>query len=558
MQDSTTKIASGTSSRLTDMIRATTKAVEANRDTINALNVFPVPDGDTGTNMLLTLRSVVEDLPANSTESANNVSKTLARSALLGARGNSGLILAQYFKGLAEAIGDATELTGKHLARSIRIASDNSYKALPNPVEGTMLTVYRECAEVAEASAARNDSLISVLEDVAAESLASVRRTPELLPVLKEAEVVDSGGFGFAVMLDGALRALRGEQPVGRVLDVPMPEGKTFSGSVKADFIDASEEIDWGYCTVFAIQADNLDLDKIRDHMDRIGRSPIVDGTEDIAKVHVHMENPGEALTAGISYGQLSNIEIANMDDQAADWAADRREDDRPIGKTPAATPVDIAVVAVAAGDGLNDLIISTGMGTASVVEGGDTMNPSVADLLAAVEAAPSEQVILLPNNKNVLPAAKEVPGLSSKDVRVIATRSVQTGVAALLEFNTTQSLDDNESAMNEVVGEVGDGRVCLASRDVTVHGHEIRKGMAFATFNDDIVAVGREPLFVLSKLITEHAADAEIITVYTGESLTPDEVSTATETLENKFSDIEIEVVYGGQPHYEYLIAVE
>jgi len=558
MQDSTTKIASGTSSRLTDMIRATTKAVEANRDTINALNVFPVPDGDTGTNMLLTLRSIVEDLPANSTESANNVSKTLARSALLGARGNSGLILAQYFKGLAEAIGDATELTGKHLARSIRIASDNSYKALPNPVEGTMLTVYRECAEVAEASAARNDSLISVLEDVAAESLASVRRTPELLPVLKEAEVVDSGGFGFAVMLDGALRALCGEQPVGRILDVPMPEGKTFSGSVKADFVDASEEIDWGYCTVFAIQADNLDLDKIRDHMDRIGRSPIVDGTEDIAKVHVHMENPGEALTAGISYGQLSNIEIANMDDQAADWAADRREDDRPISETPAATPVDIAVVAVVAGDGLTDLIISTGMGTASIVEGGDTMNPSVSDLLAAVEAAPSDQVILLPNNKNVVPAAKEVPGLSSKDVRVISTRSVQTGVAALLEFNATQSLDDNESAMNEVLGEIGDGRVCLASRDVTVHGHEIRKGMAFATFNDDIVAVGQEPLLVLDKLITKHAADAEIITVYTRETLTPEQVSTATETLENKFSDIEIEVVYGGQPHYEYLIAVE
>jgi len=421
-----------------------------------------------------------------------------------------------------------------------------------------MLTVYRECAEVAEASAARNDSLISVLEDVAAESLASVRRTPELLPVLKEAEVVDSGGFGFAVMLDGALRALCGEQPVGRILDVPMPEGKTFSGSVKADFVDASEEIDWGYCTVFAIQADNLDLDKIRDHMDRIGRSPIVDGTEDIAKVHVHMENPGEALTAGISYGQLSNIEIANMDDQAADWAADRREDDRPISETPAATPVDIAVVAVVAGDGLTDLIISTGMGTASIVEGGDTMNPSVSDLLAAVEAAPSDQVILLPNNKNVVPAAKEVPGLSSKDVRVISTRSVQTGVAALLEFNATQSLDDNESAMNEVLGEIGDGRVCLASRDVTVHGHEIRKGMAFATFNDDIVAVGQEPLLVLDKLITKHAADAEIITVYTRETLTPEQVSTATETLENKFSDIEIEVVYGGQPHYEYLIAVE
>ena len=557
MQNSTTKIASGTSSRLTDMIRATTKAVEANRDTINALNVFPVPDGDTGTNMLLTLRSVVDDLPANSTESANNVSKSLARSALLGARGNSGLILAQYFKGLAEAIGDATELTGEHFARSIRIASNNSYKALPNPVEGTMLTVYRECAEVAEASAARNDSLTSVLEDVAAEAIASVRRTPELLPVLKEAEVVDSGGFGFAVMLDGALRALRGEQPVGRVLDVPMPEGKTFSGSVKADFVDASEEIDWGYCTVFAIQADELDLDKIRDHMDQLGRSPIVDGTDGIAKVHVHMEDPGEALSAGVSYGQLSNIEIANMDDQAAGWAADRREDDKPAVKTPV-EPVEIAVVAVAAGDGLTDLIVSAGMGATSVVEGGDTMNPSVSDLLAAVEAAPSDQVILLPNNKNVVPAAKEVPGLSSKDVRVISTRSVQTGVAALLEFNTSQSLDDNESAMNEVVGEVGDGRVCLASRDVTVYGHEIRKGMAFATFDDDIVAVGREPLFVLEKLIAGQAVDAEIITVYTGESLTPEQVSTATQSLEDKFSEIEIEVVYGGQPHYEYLIAVE
>ena len=185
-------------------------------------------------------------------------------------------------------------------------------------------------------------------------------------------------------------------------------------------------------------------------------------------------------------------------------------------------------------------------------------MNPSVSDLLAAVEAAPSDKVILLPNNKNVLPAAKEVPAPSSKDVRVIATRSVQTGIAALLEFNIAVSLDDNESAMSEVVGEVGDGRVCRASRDVTVHGHEIRKGMAFATFEDDIVAVEQDPLVVLNKMITDHAADAEIITVYTGESLTPEEVAEATESLEAKFADIEIEVVYGGQPHYEFLVAVE
>ncbi|MEE8045331.1 MAG: DAK2 domain-containing protein, partial [Dehalococcoidia bacterium] len=513
-QNSTSVIQSASSARLTGMIRATTKAIEANRDTINALNVFPVPDGDTGTNMLLTLRSIVEDLPSDSSESANDVSKKIARAALLGARGNSGLILAQYFKGLAEAIGDDTELTGVHFAQSIRIAATNSYKALPNPVEGTMLTVYRECADEAEKSVVRNDSLESVMADVAAEALASVRRTPDLLPVLAEAEVVDSGGFGFAVMLDGALRALRGEEPVGRVLEVPMPEGKKFSGSVKADFVDASEEIDSGYCTVFAIQADNLDLAKIRKHMDGIGRSPIVDGTDDIAKVHVHMEDPGEALSAGISYGQISNIEIANMDEQAAEWAADRRGSSD-NGSPASAEPVEIAVVAVAAGDGLTDLINSAGMGATSVVEGGDTMNPSVSDLLQAVEAAPSQQVILLPNNKNVVPAAKEVPALSEKDVRVVATRSVQTGVSALLAFNLSASLDDNEEAMNEVVGEVGDGRVCRASRDVTVHGHEIRKGMAFATFDDEIIAVGRDPLFVLTKLIDMQSDDAEIITVY-------------------------------------------
>ncbi|MBT3994224.1 MAG: DAK2 domain-containing protein [Chloroflexi bacterium] len=559
MPRSETRIPSGTSSRLTDMIRATTKAVEANRDTINALNVFPVPDGDTGTNMLLTLRSIVEALPTNSSESANSVSKSIARSALLGARGNSGLILAQYFKGLAQAIGDDTELTGEHFARSIRIASDSAYNALPNPVEGTMLTVYRECADVAEQAAVRNEELVSVLEAVAKEAIDSVRRTPDLLPVLAEAEVVDSGGFGFAVMLDGALRALRGEEPVGRIVVVPMPDGKNFTGSVKADFVDASEEIEWGYCTVFAIQAESLDIEIIRNHMAEIGRSPIVDGNaaEGIAKVHVHMEDPGSALSAGISYGELSNIEIANMDEQASDWASARRGSGSEIEATPA-TPVEIAVVAVAAGDGLNDLIISTGMGVTSVLEGGDTMNPSVADLLAAVEAAPSDQVILLPNNKNVLPAALEVPGLSSKDVRVIPTRSVQTGIAALLEFSTTLNLDDNESAMTTVVSDVGDGRVCKASRDVTVYGHDIKKGMAFATFDDKIVAVGREPLFVLTKMIEEHASQAEIITIYTGESLSQEQVDTTTESLSTKFENIEIEVVYGGQPHYEYLIAVE
>ena len=212
------------------MIRASAMALEANRDTINALNVFPVPDGDTGTNMLLTLRSVIDGMPNDTSQSANDVAKMIARSALLGARGNSGLILAQYFKGLSEAIGEEPELTGEHFAKSIRYASDAAYKALPNPVEGTMLTVYRECAEIAEAAAAKNPDLERVVTIVAEEALKSVQRTPGLLPILAEAEVVDSGGFGFAVMVDGALRSLKGEEPFGREIQVPLQKGTDFTG----------------------------------------------------------------------------------------------------------------------------------------------------------------------------------------------------------------------------------------------------------------------------------------------------------------------------------------
>lgn len=545
---------------LVEMIRATASAVEANRDTINALNVFPVPDGDTGTNMMLTLRSVVDDLGDDSSGTIGDIAKKMARSALLGARGNSGLILAQFFKGLSESLGTSDGeplLRGTSFARSLRIAATNSYKAIPNPVEGTMLTVYRECADVAEASAAQNGSFENVLAAVAASSLETVRRTPQLLPVLAEAEVVDSGGFGFAVMLDGALRSLHGNEPAGRVVEVPMPGGTKFSGTVKADFVDASEEIDWGYCTVFAIQSESIDLDKLRAHMDQLGRSPIVDGTDGIAKVHVHMEDPGKALSAGLGYGQISNIEIVNMDEQTAGWASARRNS-AGRRRVPTLAAPKIAVVAVAAGDGLTDLIISAGLGATSVVEGGDTMNPSVADLLAAVNAAPSNKVILLPNNKNVVAAAQQVPDLTGKDVRVVPTRSVQTGVAALLAFSMDLSLDENAEAMNDVAGEVGEGRVCRASRDVTIYGREIKAGMAFATFDDVIVTVGRDPLFVLVKLIEECSDGAEIVTVYTGESLSPEQVTTTTETLEDKFADIEIEVVWGGQPHYDYLIAVE
>lgn len=557
MQQSTEKTSSADTPVLIEMVRGAALALEVNRDTINALNVFPVPDGDTGTNMLLTLRSVVNDLDRVSSGSIDHIATTMSQSALLAARGNSGLILAQFFRGMSEALDGESVLDARTLARSLRIAATRSYKVLPNPVEGTMLTVYRECAELAEQSALDHRSLENVLSEVTAGSLDTVRRSPELLPVLAEAEVVDSGAFGFAVILDGALRTLTGEDPVGRVIEVPMPKGARFSGSVKADFVDESEEIEWGYCTVFTIQSNDLNIDQIRSHMNRIGLSPIVDGARGIAKVHVHMEDPGEALTAGLKYGELSHVEIENMDKQTAGWVSDRR--DSATNSSPhKADPVSIAVVAVALGEGLNELIISAGLGATSVISGGDTMNPSVADLLAAVEAAPSDQVILLPNNKNIVPAAIQVDPMTKKDVRIVPAHSVQAGVAALLAFNLDLSLDENEEAMLKILDEVGEGKVCRASRDISIDGREIRKGMIFATFNEEIVASGHDPLLVLIELIKNHSDGAEIVTVYTGEDVTPENSSAAATRLTEIFENIEIEVVGGGQPHYYYLVAIE
>ena len=243
-----------------------------------------------------------------------------------------------------------------------------------------------------------------------------------------------------------------------------------------------------------------------------------------------------------------------NMDTQASDWAANRREDT----SSEDTNLLPVAVVAVAVGAGLKDLIISAGMGATSVLEGGDTMNPSVSDLLAAVEAAPSENVILLPNNKNIIPAALEVPTLTNKDVRVIQTLSIQTGVAALLEFNNTHDINENQQAMNSVLSEIGDGRVCIATRDANVYGNKIKKGMAFATFNEEIIAVGSEPFSVLTELIEAKGEDAEIITIYTGDSIEKDGIESTDKLLRNKFGDLEIEVIYGGQPHYDFLVAVE
>lgn len=541
---------------LRDLVRAATLALEINQDTINALNVFPVPDGDTGTNMVLTMRSVRDELEGHTESNPSITSARMARAALLGARGNSGLILAQFFKGLAESLADGYEVSGAGFARALRIASDTAYKAVPQPKEGTMLTVFRECADAAEAAVQETPGLEPVMAASVEQAMDTVRRTPEMLDVLKNAGVVDSGGYGFAIMLTGGLEVLRDKSDGAIRIDPPgMDSASLGAVSIKQEFLEGVEEEAWGYCTVFAIQGNDLDADIVRDEMEKIGRSPVVAGSGAVVKVHVHMEDPGEALSAGLRYGTLSNIDISNMDEQASQWATDRSsetDDDEPT------EPVETAVVAVVIGDGFTKLFKNAGLNAVINVRGGDTMNPSSAELLEAVERAPSDSVVLLPNNKNIIGVAEQVPGLTEKNVTVVRSRSMQAGLAALLEFSPDRPIAQNTDSMNEGLSLIRYGSVCRAIRDALLDGVAVSRGQFMGALDERLVSAGDNYMDVLKDMLKDQVDEESLITLYTGAGITTEEANQVVDELRKLIGDAELEALHGGQPDYEFLIAIE
>src|SRR5581483_4998047 len=499
-------------------------AIEASRRRIDDLNVYPVPDGDTGTNLTLTVRAVDEALAKDGAEDRAGLAKEIARAALMGARGNSGVILSQIVRGATDVLAERDDLAGV-----FRSASDAAYRAVRKPVEGTMLTAIRSMADAAE----HGGDLATIL----ARGDDTVAQTREMLPVLKEAGVVDAGAAGLVEIVRGLHAALTGEAP-------PPPLERGDKIGLDAIHHDLSR---YRYCTVFVVEGDSLDADELESELERLGDSLLVVGDSTALKVHVHTDDPGRALSLGVARGAVAGVEIANMHAQT------HEREERLLHAVPEQGDA-CAVVAVAAGAGNRTLFESLG---ARVVDGGRTMNPATSDLLAAIEAAPAAEAIVLPNNSNVIMSAEQAAEHASKRTRVVATRSLQAGLAALVAFDAAQGADANLAAMEEAVAAVATGAVTVASRDVQLNGVAVRKGKWLGLADGEPVA-GGETFDEVARAVLLHLLEEprDVLTLLTGEETpTLDEL---VEEIRSTHPDLELDVLEGGQPHYPLLLAAE
>jgi DAK2 domain fusion protein YloV len=532
---------------LKDMFASGTAWLEKSAPDINAINVFPVPDGDTGTNMLLTMQFALGEAKSNSDNQASSVAKSLAHGSLMGARGNSGVILSQFFRGLAKGLEGKAHFDGGDFARALAGASRAAYKGIVNPVEGTILTVLKDASKAAQEAVKDGDALVSVLDAAVKSAEESVARTPSLLPVLRDAGVVDAGGQGLYVLLDGALQFLKGESYKIQYRKPRLVVAET-ALVPRAAQRPTQLETPHGYCTNFVLEGQNFDLDKIEKGLKKKGQSLIVTGDDTLVRVHIHSFEPSEILKYATKLGKLHEITINNMDDQYAEFIKMQRE------RMPS---VDIAMVTVATGDGFFELLNS--LGNIIIVPGGQTMNPSVNELWQAVESAPSDNIILLPNNKNIVSAASQVESLTSKKVKVIPTRNIPQGIAAFLAFGYDLNLEQNAKAMEKAINKVKAIEVTRAMREARLNGLEIKKGQFIAILNDeDLIAKADKAGDVILEALGKAGAEkAGIVTIYYGEEIQGAEAEEIAQEIRDRYHT-EVEVVYGGQPHYDYIISLE
>jgi uncharacterized protein len=519
--------------------RAAEASLEANRARLDDLNVYPVPDGDTGTNMLLTARAVVEALEAAEASGRPELAELVAHAALLGARGNSGVILSQIVRGAADVLGRAEEIEAATLATALRAASDTAYSAVREPAEGTMLTVVRELAEAAESRSPQQPVPANLLTALAAEGDEAVARTQEQLDVLRDAGVVDAGAAGLVDVVRGLAAHANGE---------PLPEAPpTAPLSAEAIHREASQ---YRYCTVYVVEGEHLDSALLEQALVPLGDSLLVVGTEHALKVHVHTNDPGAALRAGTDLGVLERVEIANMQMQTA-----QREE-----RLAATTGSEVAgrttdVVAVVTGEGNRRLFES--LGAAALVEGGETMNPSTEDLLDGIERTRAPEAVVLANNPNVVLAARQAARLADKPVRVVASGSLQAGLAAMVSFDGARSAEENAAEMDSVLADVATGAVTVASRKVSVDGLEIAKGAYLGLVGDEPVAGGTSfdpvAVSVVERLIAE---PRDVLTILTGAD--EPELGALLARLAEHHPEIELEVHPGGQPHFPLLLSAE
>jgi len=535
-------------------LHAAARWLEQHAAAVDALNVFPVPDGDTGTNMSLTLSGALKDVAPD--RSCAAVAERVKYWAMMRGRGNSGIILSQVLRGMAQGLNGQDRMGAPELAAALAHASTTAYKAVLKPVEGTMLTVVREASEAATAAVADpHATVLSVLEAAVQGARASVDRTPTLLKTLRDAGVVDSGGEGLFLILEGMLRYARGES-------VEYDAGEPVAAM---SFDDIHGPDDFGYCTNFLIRGDNMPYDTIRATLAGMGQSAVIVGDEALIKVHIHLLRPGEALNYAVDFGALQQIEITNMDVQREQLHARTEAQGlgtEPIGGAPLApqssvlsTPV--GVVAVAPGPGFATLFRSLHAG--EVVGGGQTMNPSTEDLLAAIERLPQHDVIVLPNNSNVIMAARQTAHLTQKRIEVLPTKTAPQGIAALLGFNYQAGIEQNVRAMTAAIAQIDTGEVTTAVRDAAVDGISIRAGQTIGLLNGDLVTADDDRNAVIEDLMSRMAlAEREIVTIYYGQGLSRAEADALAEHIQQRFEEVEVEVQDGGQPLYDFIISAE
>ncbi|HVB24196.1 MAG TPA: DAK2 domain-containing protein [Ktedonobacteraceae bacterium] len=553
-------------------MQAGTEWLEEHREIINALNVFPVPDGDTGSNMSATMQAAMKGIANSQETSASVIAAKLAHGALLGARGNSGVILSQTLRGLAQGLDKKQVFGAPELANAFQEASRLAYRAVIKPVEGTILTVVRETAAAAQVSAERGDDLVGLMEEAVVAARQAVASTPDLLPILKQAGVVDSGGQGFCTILEGVWRYIRGEATnagsaasTATIASSPLP---TKAASANTPAATASQkkgrvtiEEEFGYEVVFLLRGEHLDVEAIRQTIiDMGGVSTVVAGDEKMLKVHTHTPTPGKILDYGVGLGSLLDINIENLQEQSLEYAAESEAEhaaDTNEETVEAGEAAQIATIAVVSGAGFEKVF--AGFGVNAIVSGGQTMNPSTEELLAAVNSVSAQHVVILPNNSNVILSARQVVNLTEKEVYIVPTETLPQGIAALMSFNFEADFSTNCEAMTEAIKNVQTAEITTAVRTVQIGGVRVREGDYIGLINGNLTIAGANKERVIHDTLERmDIAKYEILTLYYGEDVTRQEAEETAKRIKAQYSHLELEVVDGGQPYYAYILSVE
>ena len=536
-----------------DMFVSGANNLKNHKDLVDKLNVFPVPDGDTGTNMSLTISCAIKELNKVEQDDIGQLGKALSKGSLMGARGNSGVILSQIIRGIAKSIEGKETLNSMDIAEALKNGSDTAYKAVIKPVEGTILTVVRESSDYALKAAALEEDVIEFMKLLVKEANNSLDRTPELLHALKEAGVVDSGGKGLVLVYEGMLKSLEGQFVESQEIQT------TETTSVQVENRLSTEDIKFQYCTEFILETDKISDLKMRDIMIKYGDSLVVVGDDGIIKVHVHTNTPGTVLQEALAYGQLLTIKIENMKLQHENKVIKDAQEDKEVSEQAAVSeePKEFGFIATSMGQGLAKIFKDFGVD--HIIEGGQTMNPSTEDFMNAIEKMNAHNIIILPNNSNIIMAANQAKDLSDKNIIVIPTKNVSQAFAALVNFDADLTIEENEANMVEALSTVKSGQVTYAVRNTVINDVEVKEGNIIGLGEGKLLSAGDNIDEITTNLIESLVdEDSAIITLFYGEDIKEEQAEALRDSLEEKFEDIDIELYYGGQPIYYYLVSVE